>query len=160
MALRGPVQKRRQASERAAAADANCVCAGEHCSYYLEPWDIERAMTGRKILIVEDDPLIAMELEERLGELGYVVLGPVGTLDAAEQLIAAQRPDAALLDANLDGVSSAPLGVKLAGMRVPFAFCTGYDTIKNAPAEVANAPVLTKPISDADLKAGLKTLLP
>jgi len=117
-------------------------------------------MTGRKILIVEDDTLIAMELEERLGELGYVVLGPVGTLDAAEKLIAAQRPDAALLDANLDGVSSVPLGVKLAGLGVPFAFCTGYDAIKNAPAEVASAPVLTKPISDADLKAGLKTLLP
>ena len=116
-------------------------------------------MTGLKILIVEDDTLIAMELEERLGELGYVVLGPVGTLDAAEKVIAASRPDAALLDANLDGVSSVPLGVKLAGLGVPFAFCTGYDAIKNAPPEIANAPVLTKPISDADLKAGLEALL-
>jgi len=116
-------------------------------------------MAGRKILIVEDDALIAMELEERLGELGYVVLGPASTLEEAEQIIAAGRPDAALLDANLNGVSSVPLGVKLAGLGVPFAFCTGYDQIKNAPPEVAAAPVFTKPISDADLVAGLSKLL-
>ena len=117
-------------------------------------------MTGRKILVVEDDVLIAMELQERLGELGFVVLGPVGNLADAEKLVEAERPDAALLDANLDGVSSVPIGVKLAAMGVPFAFCTGYDAIKNAPPEVVKAPVLTKPIGDGDLKAGLKKLLP
>ena len=117
-------------------------------------------MTGRKILVVEDDVLIAMELEERLGEMGYVVLGPVGNLADAEKLIDKERPDAALLGANLDGVSSVPLGVKLAGLGVPFAFCSGYDAIKNAPPEVAKAPVLTKPIGDAELRAGLRTLLP
>ena len=86
-------------------------------------------MTGLKILIVEDDTLIAMELEERLGELGYIVLGPVGTLAAAEKLIAVSRPDAALLDANLDGVSSVPLGVKLV----------------QGPAEPPFNPVLSEP---------------
>lgn len=112
-----------------------------------------------KVLIVEDDALIAMELEERLGELGYLVLGPVATVEDAEKLIAADRPDAALLDANLGGVSSVPLGVTLAGLGVPFAFCTGYDQIKDAPPEVAKAPILTKPISDADLSATLKGLV-
>ncbi len=117
-------------------------------------------MTGRKILVVEDDVLIAMELEERLGEMGYVVLGPVGNVADAEKLIEKERPDAALLDANLDGVSSVPIGVRLVGLGVPFAFCTGYDAIKNAPPEVAKALVLTKPIGDAELRAGLRTLLP
>ena len=121
---------------------------------------IGRTMSGRlKILVVEDDALIAMELEERLQELGYEVLGPVATVEDAERVIAETRPDAALLDANLAGVSSVPIGVRLAGMGVPLAFCTGYDQIKNAPPELANAPILTKPISDADLVAGLKALV-
>jgi DNA-binding response OmpR family regulator len=112
-----------------------------------------------KILIVEDDALIAMELEERLGELGYGVLGPAATLEAAETLLASERPDAALLDANLAGVSSIPLGVRLAADGVPIAFCTGYDRIKDAPPELAKALILTKPIGDAELVAGLKKLL-
>jgi DNA-binding response OmpR family regulator len=117
-------------------------------------------MSGRlKILVVEDDALIAMELEERLQELGYDVLGPAATLEAAEEAIAATRPDAALLDANLAGVSSVPIGVKLHAMGVPLAFCTGYDQIKGAPPELAKAPILTKPISDADLVAGLSKLV-
>jgi DNA-binding response OmpR family regulator len=111
-----------------------------------------------KFLLVEDDALIAMELEERLGEMGYAVLGPAASVAAAEQLIAAEKPDAALLDANLDGHSSVPLGAQLAAMGVPVAFCTGYDHIKGLPPELASAIVLTKPLSDADLKAGLAKL--
>ena len=117
-------------------------------------------MSGRlKILVVEDDALIAMELQERLQDLGYEVLGPVATMEDAERVIGETRPDAALLDANLAGVSSVPIGLKLVGMGIPLAFCTGYNQIKNAPPELANAPILTKPISDADLAAGLKKLV-
>lgn len=112
-----------------------------------------------KILVVEDDALIAMELEERLGEMGYAVLGPALTLEAGEAFISGEKPDAALLDANLAGQSSVSLGAALAARGVKVAFCTGYDRIKNLPPELANAPVLTKPISDADLRAGLKKLL-
>ena len=114
----------------------------------------------RKILVVEDDALIAMEMAERLTELGYLVLETAASMDAAEKLISAQRPDAALLDANLAGASSVPLGAKLAAMGVPVAFCTGYDAIKNLPATLARAPILTKPITDDALQAALKRLLP
>lgn len=117
-------------------------------------------MTGPvKILIVEDDALIAMELEERLGELGHVVLGPALSLEAAEKLAAETRPDAALLDANLAGKSSVALGAALVAQGVRIAFCTGYDKIKDLPPELQGVLVLTKPISDADLQAGLKKLL-
>jgi len=112
-----------------------------------------------KILVVEDDVLIAMELGERLGDMGYEVLGPAHTLDEAQTVLAAAQPDAALLDANVAGQSSVKLGAALAAQGVPLAFCTGYDKIKNLPPELANAPVLTKPIGDADLIAGLKQLL-
>ena len=116
-------------------------------------------MGEHKILVVEDDALIAMEMVERLAELGYTALDPAGSIEAADKLIAGQRPDAALLDANLAGVSSVPLGARLIAMGVPVAFCTGYDAIKNLPPELAKAPILTKPISDETLTATLKAML-
>ena len=116
-------------------------------------------MAGRKILVVEDDALIAMELGERLTDLGYEVVGPAHSIAEAEQLIAGNRPDAALLDANLGGVSSVPLGVTLNGMGVPVAFCTGYDRIKDLPGALAAAPLLTKPVADDDLTNALKGMV-
>jgi DNA-binding LytR/AlgR family response regulator len=113
----------------------------------------------RKILVVEDDMLIAMELGERLADMGYEVLGPAHSIEEAEAVLARGAPDAALLDASLGGgVSSVPLGVKLHAQGVRIAFCTGYDRVKDAPPELARALVLTKPVSDADLKKGLEQL--
>ena len=117
-------------------------------------------MTVRaKILIVEDDPLIAMEMSERLEDMGYEILGPAHTVEDGARLGANQRPDAALLDANLHGKSSVELGVALAASGVPIAFCTGYDEIKGLPAHLAKSPVLTKPIPDDQLKAALEKML-
>lgn len=112
-----------------------------------------------KILVVEDDALIAMELGERLDEMGYEVLGPALTLEEADAALAGERPAAALLDANLAGKSSVELGAKLAALGVPVAFCTGYDSIKNLPASLASAPILTKPVSDSDLRRALENLV-
>lgn len=112
-----------------------------------------------KILIVEDDALIAMELGERLDEMGYGVLGPAHSLEDAAALLAGEAPAAALLDANLDGKSSVPLGAALAARGVPVAFCTGYDSVKGLPPELAAAPVLTKPISDQKLAETLKLMV-
>jgi DNA-binding response OmpR family regulator len=112
-----------------------------------------------KILVVEDEALIAMELGERLRDMGYVVIGPAQAIAEAEALIARERPDAALLDANLAGQSSLPLGLALAARGVPVAFYTGYEQLKDLPAELAMAPVLTKPISDDELGATLAGLL-
>jgi DNA-binding response OmpR family regulator len=113
----------------------------------------------RKVLVVEDDALVALELSERLADMGYAVLGPAMTLDEAERVIAEEAPAAALLDANVAGRSSVDLGVMLVERGVPIAFCTGYDRIANLPARLTAAPVLTKPITDADLDICLKKLL-
>jgi DNA-binding response OmpR family regulator len=113
----------------------------------------------RKILVVEDDELIAMELGERLADMGFAVLGPAHSIAEAEALIARELPDGALLDANLAGVSSVSLAVTLQAKGVRVAFCTGYDKVKGTPPELAQAPILTKPVSDADLKACLEKLL-
>jgi DNA-binding response OmpR family regulator len=114
----------------------------------------------RKILVVDDDALIAMELGERLADMGYEVLGPAHSIAEAEAVLARDTPDGALLDASLaGGASSVPLAVTLHAKGVRVAFCTGYDRVKGAPPELANAPVLTKPVSDADIKACLEKLL-
>lgn len=112
-----------------------------------------------KILIVEDDALIAMELAERLEEMGYEVLASAMTLEDAQAAAQGERPDAALLDANLAGHSSVSVGAALAARGVPVAFCTGYDEIKNLPPELAGVQVLTKPIGDDKLSAALKKML-
>ena len=111
-----------------------------------------------RILVVEDDVLIGMELSERLGEMGYAVLGPAETLAAADALLG-ELPDAALLDANLDGESTIALGARLHAAGVPVAFCTGYDHLRGLPPELAKTPILTKPIADEPLKAALAKML-
>jgi DNA-binding response OmpR family regulator len=113
----------------------------------------------RKILVVEDDPQVAGEMCERLETLGYGFLGPAGTLDDAACIIAQHTPDAAVLDGTLAGRSSVPLAIKLAAQGIPVVFCTGADFIRNLPQELAKAPVLTKPISNALLAAALKSVL-
>jgi len=112
------------------------------------------------VLVVEDEPLIAMDLAERLADMGYVVLGPADTVGAAEALVADKTPDIALLDSGVAGQSSTPLAAALAARGVAVGFCTGLDKIKDLPPELREAPVLTKPISDASLVAALKRLLP
>ncbi|MDX2277820.1 MAG: response regulator [Hyphomonadaceae bacterium] len=114
--------------------------------------------TGAKVLIVEDDALIAMEMAERVTELGFEVLGPAHSLAEADAVLAGDTPEIALLDANLGGVSTVELGVRLDGMGVRIAFCTGYDHVRGLPKHLAKTMVLMKPISDADLKAGLEAL--
>ncbi len=115
--------------------------------------------TLRRILVVEDDALIAMELEERLADMGFAVLGPAHTIAEAEALIADETPDAALLDANVAGQTSVAVGAALAARGVPVAFCTGYDAVKNLPPSLEKALVLTKPLTDAELRDGIEKLL-
>lgn len=112
-----------------------------------------------KILIVEDDALIAQEMAERVARLGYVALGPAHTIEAAEQAAALERPDAALLDGNLHGRSSVELGAALAAAGVAIAFCTGDAFIRGLPPQLAKVAVLTKPVSDEQLRAALAELL-
>lgn len=110
------------------------------------------------MLLVEDDALIALEMHERVSEMGYEVVGPAATLEAAERAIAAGLPDIALLDANLRGATTIEFGVGLRAKGVRVAFCTGYDEIKGLPPGMSGTPILTKPIGDNELKAALEQL--
>jgi CheY-like chemotaxis protein len=83
-------------------------------------------LTGRRILVVEDEMLVLMDMQDTLADLGCEAVFAAATNDQAIALIEAHHFDAALLDLNLNGVRSYPVADALAALGVPFAFATGY----------------------------------
>ena len=79
-----------------------------------------------RILIVEDEYLIALELESALRAAGYRVLGPAADVRAALELLAVERPDAAVLDVNLAGQWVTPVAEALQAISVPYILASGY----------------------------------
>ena len=112
-----------------------------------------------RILLAEDEPLVAMDLEARLEGFGYAVFAAVDSVADALSALDGGRPDAALLDANLHGESAVPVAAELHRRGVPIVFISGYDTIDGLPDELAGLPRLSKPILDHTLRDTLATLL-
>jgi PAS domain S-box-containing protein len=108
---------------------------------------------GMRILIVEDSLLLSLELESGLVEAGAVVVGQA--TDVAEGLVMAALPmDAAVLDANLNGESVAPVARALEARGIPFIFATGYGDNISAP-QGFSAPFIRKPYDVTQVAAAL-----
>ncbi len=108
-------------------------------------------LCGRRVLVVEDEALVAMMLEDAVIEAGGEVVGPAGTLREALLLAGdGQKLDAATLDLNLGGSDSSPVAQMLASRRVPFVVVSGY-VGNGQTAALAAARVLAKPFSMAEL---------
>ena len=80
-----------------------------------------------RILVVEDEPLVAIMLEDALQDFGYQVVGPVENLKAAIQIAGSEQLDAAVLDINIDGMISDAVADKLMARGIPFLFVSGYE---------------------------------
>jgi PAS domain S-box-containing protein len=117
-----------------------------------------RVFDGRRILIVEDEPLLAMELETNLHALGCKTLRAAATLDAAKAAIADSECDAALVDVNLAGRQADELAVALTRKNIPFAFVTGYGR-EGLPAGFKEAAILSKPFGKEELLGVFAQLL-
>lgn len=115
-------------------------------------------LRGKKVLLVEDEPLVALEIEAHLLGLGCEIVGPAATVAAARDLIEKCRCDVALLDANLGGSRVDEIAARLDDRGVPFAFATGYGR-DAAPDRFADIPVLTKPFSTGELLSVLRSLI-
>jgi len=116
-------------------------------------------LAGLRVLVVEDELFVAMELERLVADAGGIVVGPSGDLDAALNL-AAGDVDAAVLDVKLDHVTSAPIATALSARHIPYLLITGYEATA-VPPDLQGAPRLTKPYGDRDFYAAVKThLLP
>jgi len=112
------------------------------------------ALTGKRVLVVEDEALVAMMLEDMLESLGCEVVGVAARLDAARKQAQTARIDLATLDVNLGGQMSYPVAVILRSRGIPFVFATGYNSIA-LPAELSDAVVLVKPYSQHQLASAL-----
>ena len=101
-------------------------------------------MGQRSILVVEDEPLIAMMLEDFLESLGHSVTATCESVN--EALVEADKGgfDLAILDVNLKGESVWPVATRLREKNVPFVIATGGH-VDPPPAEFANVPVIEKP---------------
>ncbi|UTP40029.1 PAS domain-containing protein [Phenylobacterium sp. LH3H17] len=114
-------------------------------------------LTGSRVLIVEDAVLLALELETGLSEAGAEVIGPAYELSEAMALLN-QRIDAAVLDANLNGLSVTPVAEALAARGIPFVFATGYGDAGGAPLGF-DAPIIRKPYDVTQVAAAVAAVL-
>jgi DNA-binding response OmpR family regulator len=109
-----------------------------------------------RILIVEDEPLLAMMLEESLGELGHEVAGSAATVEQGLAALDSTAIDMALLDFTLGENSDAvPIALRLQERGIPFAYLTGHRSLPQGRA-IPPAPLLTKPFTLGELDATLR----
>lgn len=120
------------------------------------------ALRGKRILVVEDEALVAMLVEDGLADAGAEVVGPAYSVDQALELVERSVVSdgglyAAVLDINLHGTAVSPVADRLAALGVPIIFATGYGKGVDRGAHGA-APLLTKPFGSDELIATIEEL--
>jgi CheY-like chemotaxis protein len=118
-----------------------------------------RCLSDARVLVVEDDPFIAMDLQDILAAHGAEVLGPVPTVPAALAAIGAERPNAVLLDVNLRGTKSVPVAAALRAAGIPFVLVTGYSRSQLDEPEMREVPIIPKPVTVERLVQVLRELI-
>jgi CheY-like chemotaxis protein len=117
------------------------------------------SLSGRRILVVEDEFFVADDLVQALTRLGAEVLGPVATREEAFDLLSTgERIDLAVLDINLQGESVFPVADTLVEQGVPFLFATGYDQ-SAIPVQYQQVPRWEKPFAPEALAQALSIIM-
>jgi CheY-like chemotaxis protein len=116
------------------------------------PW-----LKDKRILVVEDEALIAVMVEDMLIELGCTVVGPASTIAAALDMAATENLDGAVLDVNVRGERIDAVADVLFDRNVPVLFATGYGEVKFERGKTA--PVIDKPYTQEKLLKGLAVAL-
>jgi CheY-like chemotaxis protein len=111
-------------------------------------------MAATRILVVEDEFLIALDIAAVLEQAGLAVIGPVGNVPEALARIEKEDVQGALLDAHLAGEPVGRIADALAARAIPFAFVTGYGP-EQLPAAHRRMPLVRKPFTDKDLLAAI-----
>lgn len=115
----------------------------------------ERNFAGLRVLIVEDEAFIAMDIEQMLLELGCEVIATASTVDGALAHVRRGGIDGALLDSNLHGLSILPVAEELTAAAVPFILLTGYSRRESDPPLLPEARRVSKPFSLSHLSAAI-----
>lgn len=114
-------------------------------------------LAGKRILVVEDEFIVAAMIGDILEDEGAEVVGPAGSLGEGLALAERERLDAAVLDWNLGGQPGAPVARALRTRGVPFVIATGYGAVQD---EFADVTVLSKPYQPGKLVEELARLMP
>ncbi len=115
-------------------------------------------LRGKRVAVIEDEPLVSMDIAATLVDAGCTVVGPALTSTSALELIERGQFDAALLDANLDGEPVDALAAALTRRNIPFAFVTGFQR-DALPTSFREAVVVAKPFSSEELLSTVGRLL-
>ncbi|MGY4370538.1 CheY-like chemotaxis protein [Bradyrhizobium sp. LB1.3] len=115
-------------------------------------------LSGARVLLVEDEGLVALMIEDMLEELGLTVIASAAHVPKACELASAASFDLALLDVNLAGERVFPVARILRDRRIPFLFSTGYGG-PPLEEEFSHAPAIGKPFSIEQLKEKLRLIL-
>ncbi|MEH3159710.1 MAG: response regulator [Sphingomonas taxi] len=133
--------------------------AGRVCGRCEKEYVVPDQLSGKRILVVEDEYFIAFDVKRLLDSREVIVVGPTASVDAGRELIAESALDAAVLDVNLEGDFSYRLADELTRRGVPFIFVTGYDHWA-LPDIYRSVPRVVKPFSRVDLLSSLESVLP
>ena len=118
----------------------------------------KRELSNRKVLVVEDEMMIAMLIEDMLDAFGCKLVGPATSVPRALELIGKEKVDVAVLDLNLDGKDTYAIADALRQKNVPFLFATGYGSTGIRP-EYRDRPVLQKLFQAKELEIALAEAL-
>jgi DNA-binding response OmpR family regulator len=116
------------------------------------------AQAAKRVLIIEDEVLVAMYLEDLLTAMGHHVVGPAARIDQAMKLARESDVDFAVLDVNLAGIPSFPVADILRERGVPFVFATGYGS-EGVADRYSNGLTLRKPYASQDLVVAIAKCL-
>ena len=116
-------------------------------------------LSGRRIMVVEDEYILAMELERVLLDAGCEVIGPFPSNERALAALARTQPEAVLLDLNLDDRTTEPVARALAARGIPFVVVTGYNRSFMTDPVFQDVPMVPKPLEIRVLLATLAGVL-
>jgi CheY-like chemotaxis protein len=116
-------------------------------------------LKGLRILLVEDEAMVAMLIEGMLEALGCQIVECAASVPAAMQAIELREFDGAVLDVNLGGTQVYPVAECLASRRLPFLFVSGYGQTPEMKARFPATRVLKKPFDSVELARGLKAVI-
>jgi DNA-binding response OmpR family regulator len=108
----------------------------------------------KKVLVVEDDALLGLDIAQQLTNAGLEVVGPAISVAKALRLIVEKGCDVAVLDVNLGTETAEPVALELKARRTPFVVLSGYSS-EQRPLGLRDAPALSKPTRPEDLVAML-----
>lgn len=112
-------------------------------------------LSGLRLLVVEDNYLMAEVLADTLGDFGCEVVGPAPDVATGRELARDSELDGALLDINLFGEFCFPIARVLSDRGIPYIFVTGYDSTSMIPPEFARVPRLAKPVETSHLATAI-----